>query len=185
MQKESSFTYPCSGKHYPIQGHFSCNSNFVAYQLKCPCGLCYVGETTQTIKVRRSQSKSTICIKREELPIHAHFIQAKHEIHQLNFKVIDWVPTLRCGGDRVKYLQENEMRWILRNSTSKRTEYRPCTCLTQMSNEKKIMGTMVKNRGAVKCAKKHNYQGKRKVHTYSARPNNKNIILLIHTISTI
>ncbi|CAJ0942415.1 unnamed protein product [Ranitomeya imitator] len=37
-----TFTHPRSGKRFPIRGYFSCDSTFVVYLIKCPCGLGYV-----------------------------------------------------------------------------------------------------------------------------------------------
>ncbi|CAJ0955171.1 unnamed protein product, partial [Ranitomeya imitator] len=56
-------TFPCLGCHQCsniTKGHFTCNSSFVVYLIKCPCGLGYVGETTQHVRDRISKPKSTI-----------------------------------------------------------------------------------------------------------------------------
>ncbi|CAJ0965705.1 unnamed protein product [Ranitomeya imitator] len=78
-----SFTHPRSGKRFPIRGQFTCNSSFVVYLIKCPCGLGYVGETTQHIRDRISKHKSTIRCGRTLLPIPAHFLQNNHNVTQL------------------------------------------------------------------------------------------------------
>ncbi|CAJ0947396.1 unnamed protein product, partial [Ranitomeya imitator] len=72
ITKGDFFTHPRSGRKFPIQGHYTCDSTYVVYLIKCPCGLGYVGETTQHIRDRISQHKSTICCGRTLLPIPAH-----------------------------------------------------------------------------------------------------------------
>ncbi|CAJ0931730.1 unnamed protein product [Ranitomeya imitator] len=71
VTKGDSFTHPCSGHRFLIKGHFTCDSSFVIYLIKCPCGLGYVGETTQHIRDRISQHKSTIRCGRTLLPVPA------------------------------------------------------------------------------------------------------------------
>ncbi|CAJ0954389.1 unnamed protein product [Ranitomeya imitator] len=63
VTRGNSFTHPRSGKRFPIRGFFSCDSSFGLYLIKCPCGLGYVGETTQHIWDCISQHKSSICCK--------------------------------------------------------------------------------------------------------------------------
>ncbi|CAJ0968324.1 unnamed protein product [Ranitomeya imitator] len=110
--KGDSFTHPRSGKRFSIKGHFTCNTTFVVYLIKCPCGLGYVGETTQHIRDRISQHKSTIRCCKTLLPVPAHFIQNNHTVAQLRYQVIEHVPLARRGGDRIKKLKERESFWI-------------------------------------------------------------------------
>ncbi|CAJ0955832.1 unnamed protein product [Ranitomeya imitator] len=84
--KGDSFTHPHSGKRFSIKGHFTCNTTFVVYLIKCPCGLGYV--------------------------VPAHFIQNNHTVAQLRYQVIEHVPLARRGGDRIKKLKERESFWI-------------------------------------------------------------------------
>ncbi|CAJ0946235.1 unnamed protein product [Ranitomeya imitator] len=48
VQKGPSVFHPQTGRAIPIKGFYTCESTFVVYLIKCPCGLAYVGETTQT-----------------------------------------------------------------------------------------------------------------------------------------
>ncbi|CAJ0943784.1 unnamed protein product [Ranitomeya imitator] len=112
ITKGDSFTHPRSGRRFPIQGHYTCDSTYVVYLIKCPCGLGYVGETTQHIRDRISQHKSTIRCGRTLLPIPAHFLECKHQVSQLRYQIIDHVPIMRRGGDRIKKLKERESFWI-------------------------------------------------------------------------
>ncbi|CAJ0966829.1 unnamed protein product [Ranitomeya imitator] len=89
-----TFTHPRSGKRFPIRGFFSCDSTYVIYLIKCPCGLGYVGETSQHIRDRISQHKSTI------------------RIAQLRYQIIDSIPIARRGGNRILKLKQREAYWI-------------------------------------------------------------------------
>ncbi|CAJ0921237.1 unnamed protein product [Ranitomeya imitator] len=107
-----TFTHPRSGKRFPIRGYFSCDSTFVVYLIKCPCGLGYVGETTQHIRDRISQHKSTIRCNKLLLPVPAHFVSHNHSIAQLRYQIIDTVPVMRRGGNRILKLKQREAYWI-------------------------------------------------------------------------
>ncbi|OCT76233.1 hypothetical protein XELAEV_18031436mg [Xenopus laevis] len=91
--------------------------HFVVYLLKCPCGLLYVGETTQKIKDRISKHKSTIRTGQTALPVPAHFQKSGHTVSQLKYQVIDTVPIPRRGGNRLLALHKLEMQWIHRLDT--------------------------------------------------------------------
>ncbi|XP_073441691.1 uncharacterized protein [Dendrobates tinctorius] len=112
ITKGEFFTHPRTGKKFPIPGYFTCESNYVIYLIKCPCGLGYVGETTQHIRDRINKHKSTIRCKLTTLPIPAHFHTAGHSIPQLRFQVIEQIIQPRRGGNRIKTLREREAFWI-------------------------------------------------------------------------
>ncbi|CAJ0944644.1 unnamed protein product [Ranitomeya imitator] len=86
ITRGESFSHPRSGKLFNINGFFTCNSSYVIYLIKCPCGLGYVGETTQHIRDRISQHKSTIRCQKLMLPIPAHFAMAGHNVSQLKYQ---------------------------------------------------------------------------------------------------
>ncbi|CAJ0947418.1 unnamed protein product [Ranitomeya imitator] len=112
VTKGDSFTHPRSGHRFPIKGHFTFDSSFAIYLIKCPCGLGYVGETTQHIRDRISQHKSTIRCGRTLLPVPAHFSQNNHTVAQLKYQIIDWIPPMRRGGNRIEKLKIRESYWI-------------------------------------------------------------------------
>lgn len=117
VQKGCEFSHPRTSKKYNIQGHFNRNSSYVIYLIKCPCGLGYVGETTQWIKDRISQHKYTIRNNKLDLPIPSHFALHRHSLSQWKFQIIDWIPPPRRGGDRIKILKSCEIQWIFRLET--------------------------------------------------------------------
>ncbi|CAJ0941361.1 unnamed protein product [Ranitomeya imitator] len=84
--KGDTFYHPHTGRQYNIDNFFTCNSNFVVYLIKCPCGLLYMGETTQAIKDRISKHKSTIRCNNLLLPIPHHFSSKVHNVAQLHFQ---------------------------------------------------------------------------------------------------
>ncbi|CAJ0955119.1 unnamed protein product [Ranitomeya imitator] len=87
VTRGSTFYHPHNGKQYNIKGYFTCDTSFVVYLIKCPCGLCYIGETTQPIKDRISKHKSTIRCKNTLLPIPHHFAAQGHTVAQLKFQL--------------------------------------------------------------------------------------------------
>ncbi|CAJ0933473.1 unnamed protein product, partial [Ranitomeya imitator] len=99
--KGDTITHPRSGKEYKIHGFFTCNSSYVVYVLKCPCGLLYVGETSQSIRDRVSKHKSTIRCNNLLLPIPHHFAAAGHNISQLKFLILEQFYTCNQGKHRV------------------------------------------------------------------------------------
>ncbi|XP_073442130.1 uncharacterized protein [Dendrobates tinctorius] len=104
--------HPHSGKRYQIKDFSTCDTSNVVYLIKCPCGLLYIGETTQSIRDRISKHKSTIRCGNTLLPIPHHFITAGHTIPQLKFCVIEHVPPPRRGGNRIQLLKRREAFWI-------------------------------------------------------------------------
>ncbi|CAJ0965952.1 unnamed protein product [Ranitomeya imitator] len=110
--KSSEFTHPHTGKKFNIKGFYTCETNFVVYLVKCPCGLMYVGETIQHVRDRISSHKSTIRLKKTWLPLPHHFVTANHSVSQLQYQVIERVERPRWGGDHIKLLKERESFWI-------------------------------------------------------------------------
>ncbi|CAJ0938687.1 unnamed protein product [Ranitomeya imitator] len=110
--RSENITHPRTGRSYPIKGFFTCNSNFVVYLVKCPCGVLYVGETTQRIKDRIASHKSTIRCGKTWLPLPDHFIKSRHTVAQLKFQIIEHVPRPRRGGDHIRLLKSRETYWI-------------------------------------------------------------------------
>ncbi|CAJ0959327.1 unnamed protein product [Ranitomeya imitator] len=117
MVKGASFHHPHTGKKYEIRKRYTCKSSFVVYVLSCPCGLYYVGETTMEVKPRISKHKSTIRTKLIELSVPRHFHELGYSVNQLRYRVIDDVPVLRRGGDRVSLLKKKELKWIFELDT--------------------------------------------------------------------
>ncbi|CAJ0968038.1 unnamed protein product [Ranitomeya imitator] len=110
--KSDSMRHPRTGKTYRIRGYYTCNSNFVVYVIKCPCGLLYVGEATQHIKDHIASHKSTIRCSKTWLPIPEHFIKCRHTVAHLKYQVIEQVPRPRRGGNYIRQLKMRETFWI-------------------------------------------------------------------------
>ncbi|CAJ0943545.1 unnamed protein product [Ranitomeya imitator] len=110
--KGDRITHPHTGKCYNTKGFYTCDTNYVVYLLKCPCGLLYVGETTQHLRDRIAGHKSTIRCKKTWLPVPHHFISANHNVSQLRVQVIEQVERPRRGGDHIRRLKEREAYWI-------------------------------------------------------------------------
>lgn len=111
MINEKCFNNPHSGINIEIQEYHTCQSSFVIYIIKCPCGLLYLGET-QTLKDRIARHKYSIRDKLTQLPLAKHFVKIKHTVAQHRFMVIDAVPHNRQGGIWELNLQKCEVQWI-------------------------------------------------------------------------
>ncbi|CAJ0960174.1 unnamed protein product [Ranitomeya imitator] len=96
--KGDKVIHPYSGKEFKIRGYFTCSSEYVVYMIKCPCGLLYVGETSQSIRDRISKHKSTIRCENLLLPIPHHFHTKGHNISQLRFQVLEQISLPRRVG---------------------------------------------------------------------------------------
>lgn len=112
LVKGDSFVHLYLGRKFQIKQRFTCTSSFVIYVINCPCGKYYVAETTEEVKYRITQHKSTIRRGLTDLPVPAHFIEKGHTISQLRYRVIDGVSKSRRGGDRQQLLKKRELFWI-------------------------------------------------------------------------
>lgn len=112
--KGQDITHPRTGERFQAKGHYTCDSSFVVYLIKCPCGLVYIGETSQKMKSRLSSHKSTIRCKKTWLPLPYHFEAAQHTIAQLRYQILEHVPRPRRGGNHIQILKERESYWIHR-----------------------------------------------------------------------
>lgn len=112
-----SISHPQTGQKYPVRGYYTCESSFVVYLLKCPCGLAYVGETAQRVQDRLTKHKSTIRCRNLMLPLPSHFDKAGHNISQLRYQIIEHVLMPRQGGNRIPLLKQRESFWIHRLNT--------------------------------------------------------------------
>ncbi|OCT92622.1 hypothetical protein XELAEV_18015679mg [Xenopus laevis] len=92
--KGKDFVHPTTGYTVHLQNNFTCISKYAIYALVCPCGLIYIGETTQMIKSRILQHRSSI------------------NLDQLKFMVLETVPPMKGGGDRELRLKQREVWWI-------------------------------------------------------------------------
>ncbi|CAJ0949979.1 unnamed protein product [Ranitomeya imitator] len=110
--KGDRITHPHTGKNFNINGFYTCDTNYVVHLLNCPCGLLYVGETTQHLRDRIAGHKSTIRCKKTWLPVPHHFVIANHNVSQLRVHVIEQVKRPRRGGDHIRRLKEREAYWI-------------------------------------------------------------------------
>ncbi|CAJ0923647.1 unnamed protein product [Ranitomeya imitator] len=120
VQKGPAVFHPHTGKAIPIRVFYTCESTFVIYLIKCPCDLAYVGETTQAVRDRVSQHKSTIRCKKTHFPLPHHFIEKNHNISQLRFQVLEQIDPLRRGQNCIKMLKRREAYWIFTLQTRQR-----------------------------------------------------------------
>ncbi|OCU01958.1 hypothetical protein XELAEV_18007738mg [Xenopus laevis] len=112
IHKGKDFIHPETGYVAHLRGHYTCVSKYVVYVLICPCGLIYIGQTTQMIKSRISQHRSSINLGNMSQPVSKHFIEKGHGADQLRLMVLEMVPPLKNRGDREIRLKQWEVWWI-------------------------------------------------------------------------
>ncbi|OCT93930.1 hypothetical protein XELAEV_18011593mg [Xenopus laevis] len=106
------FVNPQNGKKVKLRRYYTCYKKFAIYVLTCPCGLIYIGETTQMVKSRISQIRSSINLGNMTLPGSKHFLEKGHTSDQLKFMVLENIPPLKRGGDRELKLKQREV-WLI------------------------------------------------------------------------
>lgn len=132
LQKDLRGTYKCgSCKHcegviqskcfydlrtqreYRTNGFINCNSEYVVYLLKCPCGCFYVGRTKRKLKERFYEHKYAIRVKNDDYPMAKHYKDVHHsDPSSLKIQGVEIVKTSIRGGDKLKLLLQRETFWI-------------------------------------------------------------------------
>lgn len=110
--KSQTYTHTHSGKILKVRGVITCNTTYVVYLIKCPCGLGYVGRTCRPLRTRISEHRSNIRCGDERNPVAAHFKQAGHSISSLRYIGIEKVNRPPRGGDHERVLLQRETYYI-------------------------------------------------------------------------
>lgn len=58
--KGPTINHPTQGHPIQLGSQFTCNSTNVIYLINCPCGKCYVGQTSRAIKIHLNEHRSSI-----------------------------------------------------------------------------------------------------------------------------
>ena len=104
--------FECNNVITELRSFSNCNTSNVVYCIKCPCGLPYIGQTTQAVKNRIGQHRSRIRCKTENAPLVAHFVDMGHTAEDLVWQVIEVVGLPDRGGDLSQILLRKECKWI-------------------------------------------------------------------------
>ncbi|CAH2251580.1 Hypothetical predicted protein, partial [Pelobates cultripes] len=79
MTPGKTFNHPRSGKVYKIKYHITCQTTHVIYRIICPCGLIYVGKTSNDLRERMRGHRSTIRTALSSgiatTPVSRHFLE--------------------------------------------------------------------------------------------------------------
>ncbi|XP_069494653.1 uncharacterized protein [Ambystoma mexicanum] len=117
ITKGDSVTHPRTGQIIKIKDHSTCLSEGVIYCIKCPCGLLYIGQTSRKARVRWNEHKSNVRTNNQHSPIARHFNQAKHQIAQMRFQILEVVQLKNINTSATKRLEQREAYWIERLDT--------------------------------------------------------------------
>ncbi|XP_041420552.1 uncharacterized protein LOC121394235 [Xenopus laevis] len=119
--KGNKINHPTKGYEINIKCHTTCNSTFVVYLLKCPCGMGYVGQTKREVKKRIQEHRGYIrnfkTGTQTDTQVSRHFFECNHNPMQLRWCVLDEIGMDIRGGDRQKKLLQAEGKWIRRLNT--------------------------------------------------------------------
>lgn len=103
-----------NGKDKIINKFITCTTEYIVYQLECPCGLRYTGSTKQALKKWILEHQRAITNMDFSYPMARHFYNAHGSNRNLlNFCGIDRVLKHIRGGDREKELHTLESRYII------------------------------------------------------------------------
>ena len=80
MMKCEYFCHPHTGKRFQMNDIITCSTTHVICIIKCPCGLCYVGKTSCSLKQTISEHQSSIRRNDSDYPVTVHFNDLKHDL---------------------------------------------------------------------------------------------------------
>lgn len=125
--KGESIAHPNQGYKIPAKGYYTCNSDYVVYMLKCPCGKAYIGQKSRPIKNHLNEHKSSIRLyqsrleeqsekgvkksKYGETEVAKHFHENRHQVSELKWLVIKQLYGDYRNNPHTKLLQR-EAYWI-------------------------------------------------------------------------
>ena len=98
--------------NYELRHFSNCNTSNVVYAIWCPCGLVYIGQTTQPVKSRIIQHRSRIRCQIANAPLVAHFVTLNHTADDIIWQVIEVVKLPPRGGSLSALLLRVECKWI-------------------------------------------------------------------------
>uniref|UniRef100_A0A8C5MP74 Reverse transcriptase domain-containing protein n=1 Tax=Leptobrachium leishanense TaxID=445787 RepID=A0A8C5MP74_9ANUR len=98
---------------WKIRDILTCFSKNVLYLLVCPCGLKYIGRTTRALNVRVREHIRNISKGLETHSVPLHFKKSHNcDPKNLEFLALKKIHPQRRGGDAIKLLGKEEMRFI-------------------------------------------------------------------------
>ena len=103
----TTFTATTDNKIYTIRQQLTCTSYNIIYLITCTqCKMQYVGQTSNTLRLRMNGHRSDIKHKKDT-PVARHFNQTNHTLENLHITPIEYLP------DKSKDSRENkETFWI-------------------------------------------------------------------------
>ncbi|OCT95562.1 hypothetical protein XELAEV_18013250mg [Xenopus laevis] len=122
VMKSSTVNHPMKGTPIKIKNVFTCETKFVVYMLKCPCGMAYLGQTIRMVKERIKEHRNNIRNYKTntatDTPVSRHFHNQGHNVSQFRWLVLEKITQTKRGGDVRKSLGQREAYWIKRMNTS-------------------------------------------------------------------
>ncbi|OCT87563.1 hypothetical protein XELAEV_18021259mg, partial [Xenopus laevis] len=113
--------HPANGTPVKLNHFATCDTSYVIYMLKCPCGLAYIGQTIRAVKTRIKEHKGSIRNFKKgaanDTTVSRHFNVANHNQSQLRWAILEVVNPMQRGGNLRKKLSQREAYWIKKLDT--------------------------------------------------------------------
>ncbi|OCT97610.1 hypothetical protein XELAEV_18009840mg [Xenopus laevis] len=108
--------HPTKGNRIPLRHYATCNTQWVVYMLKCPCGKVYVGQSSREVKAiikeHRGDIKNFKLNTYTDTSVSRHCNECRHNMSQLKWQVLEVVQTPQRGGNKKNILLQKEALWI-------------------------------------------------------------------------
>ncbi|OCU00394.1 hypothetical protein XELAEV_18006169mg, partial [Xenopus laevis] len=118
--KGNTVSHPTKGTQIKLSHYTTCDSKYVVYILKCPCGLAYIGQTIRAVKDRIKEHRGNIRNFKmgtaTDTSVSRHFHMG-HNVSQLKWMVLEQIKMPSRGGDIKKILAQKEAYWIKKMNT--------------------------------------------------------------------
>ncbi|OCT74091.1 hypothetical protein XELAEV_18033056mg [Xenopus laevis] len=99
--KGNMVNYPTKGTPFKLNDFSTCDTKYVVYMLKCPCGKAYIGQTIRSVK-QRNKIRNFKTDTATDTLVSRHFHNQGHNLSQLRWLVLENIVQPKRGGDRKK-----------------------------------------------------------------------------------
>ncbi|OCT79066.1 hypothetical protein XELAEV_18030162mg [Xenopus laevis] len=103
IMKGNTVNHPTKGTPIKLKDVSTCDTKYVVYVLKCPCGMACIGQTIRSVKVLIKEHRNNIrnfkTDTATDTPVSRHFYNQGHHLSQLRWLVLEKIIHPKRGGD--------------------------------------------------------------------------------------